>query len=174
MAIVEWSKGYTDPFWDDEYKKLNYAHEQFNNREDLSKWKRQGYTHPDSHYTGELCDMRKPQPSWNKKIIDWANQEHNLKDVGTSYYRMSTGVILPTHGDTYKAYRRIFNCELHNCYRIIIFLEDWQSGHYFEIDNTPISAYPAGTWVKWVADTTHMAANLGITNRYTLQITGHK
>mgnify|MGYP001387133250 FL=1 len=56
--------------------------------------------------------------------------------------------------------------------RIIVFLEDWKSGHYFELDGKPIMDYKAGTYVEWSADVEHMAANIGVDYRYTLQITG--
>ena len=174
MATHEWHKDHIEPFWDDEYKSLSYKLEPFNNRQDLVKWKRQGYCHPDSHYTGLMCDMRKPQPSWNDQIIEWAANKFDLKNIGTSYYKMGTGVILPLHGDTYKRYRKVFHCELEDCERIIIFLEDWQNGHYFEIGNKSITNWLAGDYVWWRSNTEHMAANIGTTSRYTLQITGHK
>jgi hypothetical protein len=55
-----------------------------------------------------------------------------------------------------------------------VFLEDWQPGHIFEIDGHPLTKYKSGTMVIWQYKTPHMAANLGLTNRYTLQITGIK
>lgn len=175
METAVWHSGFVnDLFWDDEYKNLNYRLESFNNRDDLAKWKRLGYVHPDSHYTGMMCDMRNPQPSWNNKIIDWAKTMYQLKDIGTSYYRMGTGVILPNHKDTYAAYCKLFNVTFDQCERIVIFLEDWQSGHYFEIEGYPFVNWRKGDYVWWQGDTEHMAANLGITKRYTLQITGHK
>ena len=163
-----------DPFWDDEYKSLSYKLETFNNRDDLVEWKRQGYVHPDSHYTGFLCDMRSPQPSWNDKIIHWAEDQFGFKDIGTSYYRMGTGVILPCHKDTYAKYCELFDLTVNDCERIVVFLEDWQSGHYFEIDGCGKVNWKRGDYVYWKGDTEHMAANLGLTKRYTLQITGHK
>ena len=56
--------------------------------------------------------------------------------------------------------------------RIIVFLEDWQSGHYLEINGEPIIEWSAGDWVGWNYDTPHLAANIGMTDRYTMQITG--
>ena len=101
-----WHKGHIEPFWSKvSYTKLDYTHEAFNNPLDVQKWKRQGYVHPVSHYTGMLCDMRQPQPAWNASIVEWFTDTYNVADVGTSYYRMGTGVILPTHKDTYKKYR---------------------------------------------------------------------
>jgi hypothetical protein len=61
----------------------------------------------------------------------------------------------------------------HTIHRAIVFLEDWASGHYLEIDGEPIIKWTAGDVVIWCYDTPHMAANMGLTPRYTLQITGH-
>ena len=174
METLDWGKGHIDPFWDDEYKSLQYDLEKFNNPQDLVKWHRQGYVHPDTHYTGFLCDMKKPQPTWNQKFINWFAEEFGVKNVGTSYYRMGTGVILPVHGDIYKRYRELFGCELKDIVRVVVMLEDWQSGHYFEIDNQPQLGWSAGDYHWWIGDTPHMAANIGITKRYTLQLTGHR
>ena len=97
------------------------------------------------------------------------------KDIGTSYYRMGTGTILPTHSDLYLRYIDIFKLQgqEHNIRRAIVFLEDWKSGHYFEGDGQPSVNWKAGDVVEWAYDASHMAANLGLDPRYTLQITGH-
>ena len=174
METPLWGKGHIEPFWDDEYTRLQYNLEPFNNPRDLEKWHRQGYVHPTSHYTGFLCDMKKPQPSWNQKIIDWFAEEFNVKDIGTSYYKMGTGVILPVHGDTYKRYRELFGCKLEDIVRVVVMLKDWQSGHYFEIDNQMCCGWSAGDYHWWIGDVPHMAANIGVTKRYTLQLTGHR
>ena len=68
------------PFWDDEYKTLEYINEPFNDTHQMQIWHRQGYT---NKFTGDMCDMRATQPTWNKRFIEmFANQ--GWKDVGTS------------------------------------------------------------------------------------------
>ena len=159
------------PFWNDDYKNLDYINEPFNDVYQTHAWQSQGYS---NRFTGDMCDMRSPQPSWNQKFLDiFADQ--GWKDIGTSYYRMNTGTVLPTHGDLYKKY-----IELHKLqekkpviHRAIIFVDDWQPGHYAEYDNEPFVNWRAGAVIEWTSDTPHMAANLGLTPRYTLQITGH-
>jgi hypothetical protein len=131
----------------------------------------QGYS---GKFTGAMCDMRRPQPVWNSMFVKYFNR-FGWADVGTSYYRMSSGTILPVHQDTYKRYVELFNLkgQEHNIHRAIVFLEDWASGHYLEINSEPIIKWAAGDVVTWPYDTPHMAANMGLTPRYTLQITGH-
>ena len=87
-------------FWDDEFKSLTYINENFNDVEKLELWKSQGYS---GKITGDMCDMRDQQPSWNCKFI-----EHyatlGWKDIGTSYYRMTTG----TGNQTWLPQRTLF------------------------------------------------------------------
>lgn len=160
-----------EPFWDDSFKHLTYTVEAFNNPNDIANWMELGYP---GKFTGAMCDMRSPQPVWNNMFIKYFNRL-GWKDVGTSYYRMSSGTILPNHHDTYKRYIELFELENtpQSIYRAIIFLEDWASGHYLEIDGEPITKWSAGDTVSWCYDTPHLAANMGYTPRYTLQITGH-
>ena len=160
-----------DPWWDDEYKKLYYQEEAFNNPLDTERWLKMGYR---SKFVGAMCDMRQPQPSWNHGFIDHFT-DLGWRDIGTSYYRMDTGTVLPTHQDTYKRYVELFNLQgkEHTIRRAIVFLEDWSSGHYFELDNKPLVGWRAGFTPVWAYDMPHMAANIGATPRYTLQITGH-
>jgi sugar phosphate isomerase/epimerase len=131
----------------------------------------QGYP---GKFTGAMCDMRRPQPVWNAMFVKYFKQL-GWQDVSTSYYRMSSGTILPVHQDTYKRYMELFDLagREHTIHRAIVFLEDWASGHYLEIDSEPIIKWAIGDVVTWCYDTPHMAANMGLTPRYTLQITGH-
>ena len=86
---------------------------------------------------------------------------------------MTPGTVLPQHSDTYKKF-----CELHDIddimtiRRYLVMLEDWQSGHYFELANTAQVPWTAGDVFYWHGDCPHLAANMGHTDRYTLQLTG--
>jgi hypothetical protein len=158
-------------FWDNEYKNLNYTNEEFNDPVSTELWQQQGYF---PKFTGDMCDMRSPQPSWNDQFIRYY-ESMGWKDIGTSYYLMPTGTILPTHSDLYIKYIDLFSLQgqEHTIRRAVVFLEDWKSGHYFESQGVPVTQWSAGTVVEWTYDTPHMAANLGLEPRYTLQITGH-
>ena len=163
-----------EPFWNDEYKHLKYIKIPFNNKYDVSKWREKGYNQDEKYFTGQMCSYKEKQPSWNDTFVKWTEKEYNLKDIGCCYYRMVTNEIIPVHGDNYKFYREKFNCELNDISRIILFLEDWKSGHYFELDGEPTVTWKAGDYFIWNGDLEHMAANIGIKDRYTLQITGRK
>lgn len=160
-----------DCFWDDQYRHLNYHNEPFNNSLDIQRWTTLGYW---CKFTGDMCDMRGQQPSWNTKFINYFSVL-GWRDVCTSYYRMNTCTILPVHQDTYKKYIEIFNLEgrEQDIRRAIVFLEDWSSGHYLEVNGRPYTGWRAGFCAIWNYDEPHMAANIGLEPRYTLQITGH-
>lgn len=166
------SKYHVPAFWDDEFKRLEYANEPFNDPESVDRWLAQGFA---NQFTGDMCDMRRAQPSWNKTIIE-VFEQMGWQDVGTSYYCMAPGTVLPTHQDLYTKYIELFDLagQEHTIYRAVIFLEDWQPGHYLEVMDQPVVKWRAGDVVEWVYDTPHMAANVGSTSRYTLQVTGHR
>jgi hypothetical protein len=158
-------------FWDDEFKNLLYINEPFNDTEATRKWLAAGYP---NKFTGDMCDMRAVQPVWNEGIIDVFKQM-GWKDIGTSYYRMGPGTILPTHSDLYLRYIDIHGLRgrEQTIRRAVVFLEDWKPGHYAEYCDTPYTGWKAGQTVEWAYDAPHMAANMGLEDRYTLQVTGH-
>ncbi len=172
MATHAITKYHIPAFWDDEFKRLEYVNETFNDPESVQRWTAQGFP---GKFTGDMCDMRSVQPTWNKTIIE-VFEQMGWKDIGTSYYRMMPGTILPTHQDLYKKYIELFDLQgrEHTIHRAVIFLEDWQPGHYLEGMNEPVIKWRAGDTVEWAYDTPHLAANMGSTPRYTLQITGHR
>ena len=171
MATHAVSKYKIPVFWDAEYQHLDYVREAFNDQASVDTWRQQGYTGP---FTGHMCDMRSPQPQWNQQFIN-LYQQMGWRDIGTRYYRMDTGTVLPTHQDLYKRYIDIFNLQgqEQSIRRAIVFLEDWAPGHYAEYNNRPFTSWSAGWTIEWQYDAPHMAANLGLVPRYTLQITGH-
>jgi hypothetical protein len=167
-------KRHITPIWDDSYKNLNYRKEPFNGHDDLLKWRSLGYNQDEIYFTGHMCPFGEVHPVWTQDIINWVQNEYNLNDIGICFYKMETGVILPEHSDYYINYIKKFKCDINQINRILIFLEDWKSGHYFEIDGTPIVNWSKGDCYIWSGSTKHMAANIGPQDRYTLQITGWK
>ncbi len=155
-----------NPFWGDLHRTLDYQREPFNCNADITRWREQGYSQ--ENFTGVMYDMKRNMPDWAKPFFSIFQG----KNVGLSFYRMDTCVILPYHQDTYDYYKKLFNItDPKTIWRAVIFLEDWKPGHIFEIENTPITQWRAGEWVLWNYDTPHMAANLGLEPRFTLQIT---
>ena len=53
--------------------------------------------------------------------------------------------------------------------RILVPMDDWKSGHYFELNGVPYTNWFKGDLRTGGDDTTHH--NLGVEDRYTMQIT---
>ena len=118
--------------------------------------------------------MRHRLPSWAGKFIEIYEQQ-GWKDIGLAFYRMSTDTVMPVHQDLYKRYVELFDLrgQETSIRRALLLLEDWKPGHYLEVDGRPYVDWKAGDTVEWVYDLPHMAANIGLEDRYSLQITGH-
>jgi hypothetical protein len=164
--MSNWYTGHTNPVWGTNHRDLEYRRGRYNNLKDLEMWEQLGLKLNPAG--GDVFDMKNVMP-------DWANIFFTLfkgNNVGISFFRMNTGDILPTHQDTYEVYRKVNNIiDASTVSRAIIFLEDWRPGHIFEIAGTPITNWKAGDYVVWSYDVSHMAANLGLQPRYTMQIT---
>jgi len=154
------------PFWNDYYKQVPYSRKPVDNMSDEIVWRSLGFTH--EFFTGEMCLIEKNKYSWAENFFN-AFQGNN---IGLTLYKMSPGVIMPTHIDKFSVYKKFFSLNSDKkIFRAIVFLEDWQNGHIFEIENKLFSSWSAGDYVLWDEKTPHMAANLGTTTRYTAQIT---
>jgi len=162
-----WRQIWIRDWWGEQHRELEFINEPFNNSKDVDHWRSLGYTQ--SRFTGDMYDMRFSEPGW----IDQFRTILPVKYFSWSVYRMRPGDILPNHSDTYTKFRSLHDIQdISTIRRYVIFLEDWASGHYFEIDGTPVVKWTRGTAVYWHGDTPHLAANIGMTPRYTLQITG--
>lgn len=162
-----WAQGHVDPWWDYRDLYLPYINEPFNDAESLDKWQKLGYSQ--ARFTGDMYDMRQPEPKW----IDPFRKIFPLTHFSWSVYRMGPGTVLPEHGDTYDRFKKVYKINKDTTIiRIIVFLRDWDRGHYFEMNGIPVLQWKAGDWVCWSDAFLHTAANIGSTDRYTLQITG--
>lgn len=158
-------------FWGNEFKQIDYIREPFNDPESVARWLEQGYS---DKICGDLCDMRHTLPVWASQFIKMYGAK-GWKDIGLAFYRMPTGTVMPVHKDLYKKYIEIFNLQGQEktIQRALVLLEDWKPGHYLEVDGVPYVGWKAGKTVQWTYDVPHMAANIGLEDRYSLQITGH-
>jgi hypothetical protein len=164
--VPKWYYTHTELVWTD-HRDLPYCNEPFNDSESVKLWRSLGYTQ--TRFTGDMYDMRQSQPEWMPAV----QQQFDWQCFSWSVYRMCPGTVLPAHSDTYARFRDIHGItDPDRIWRAVIFLEPWASGHYFEIDGHPYTKWQAGDTVVWQNTVPHLAANVGQTDRYTLQITG--
>jgi hypothetical protein len=174
MAIPALSKGYItdtghiDPWWTNEHRNLNYCREPFNSTTDTERWRKMGFTH--DNFTGEMYDMKNPEPHWMQ--LDQFRKVFNFENLSWSFYRMTPGDILPEHVDTFARFKKVYNTSNYVIVRALVMMEDWQPGHYLDLDGKPIVGWKAGDWSLWSETAPHTAANIGSVDRYTLQLTG--
>ena len=167
QSDAKWGRLRIEPTWGLVHRELSYHNEPFNDPISEIEWRGLGYTQ--RRFTGDMYDMRRDEPgmiSIFRELFPW-------RHFSWSFYRMRPGDVLPEHRDTYARFREIYQVAPGSVIkRAVFFLEDWHSVHYLEIDGEPITKWSAGDGVFWHDDTPHLAANVGKTNRYTLQITG--
>ena len=89
-----------------------------------------------------------------------------------SIMKQAPGQTLPSHEDTFFKIANEYSVDPYACCRVNIFLEDWQSGHYFEINENPVLQWQRGDAIIILRDEPHLSGNMGMTNKYTMQVTG--
>lgn len=97
----------------------------------------------------------------------------------TLFPRYSVGIMkqppgqtLPLHEDTFYMFAKTHNVDPYDCIRVNIFLEDWQSGHYFEINEKSVLQWSKGDAIIIARDEPHLSGNMGLTTKFTMQVTG--
>jgi hypothetical protein len=164
--------GKIKPVWNmSDIMMMPYFYEKFNDGDTMAQWDR---TYQNLKFDiGHQADYRVHQPACTQQVIELLSQNGvELDNIGTSYYKMMPGNLLPYHQDQYVSYCQYHSTTIDQVWRAIVFLQDWQPGFLFEIDGKPVTEYSAGTYVVWQGTVPHMAGNLGKIPRYTLQITG--
>ncbi len=170
MKKYNYKFGHVTPWWDDSFKQLPFEYLPIKNTFDEDRWVGEGYTGVILNgMTVTMQTLEKDMPEYAKPFLTMFDWEH----VGLNYYCQKTLNMFPAHYDSYLTFRKLWNIEnASRVWRCIVFLEDWKSGHYFEIDGSAHVNWKKGDYVVWQNDTPHFAANIGVEPRYTLQITG--
>jgi hypothetical protein len=159
-------RGHLGPVWDDDFKYLPYRKQPVSPEEVLN-WRSQGYDFVKS-FTGTMYDNSQPMPKWIRAI----EGAFGLYKQTYTFYRMSTLEIMPTHSDHFRTYCKLNDVDYDDVWRAVLMLEDWKPGHYFELNGVGYVNWKSGDWFMWQGDIPHAASNIGIEDRYTLQITG--
>ena len=163
----KWTRGHISRFWNtDDVKKFEYVKQPLMDSE-LEEWKAKGYDYVKS-FSGSMYDNRNPMPEW----VNEFNNIFDLKNMTYNFYKMQQLEIMPTHLDHFQTYMKLFDAKYENVVRVLVMLEDWQPGHYLEIDGVGVVNWVAGDYFMWESDVPHAASNIGTQDRYTLQITG--
>ena len=106
---------------------------------------------------------------------DVPNAQHfknalNVTTDSLSWVCIEPNVIVPTHRDTFYPIRETYNVNLEQCFRYIVFLEDWQFGHYVGFTNKNITKWKAGDVYKFDSTELHYAVNVSNLRFHTCQV----
>lgn len=88
----------------------------------------------------------------------------NLKNYKVRFMVQRPGCVVPTHIDNFN--------HNENAKRFGIALNDWQYGQFWHFGKTVWSNWKSGDCIEWNKLTPHGTANVGHSDRYTLQVTG--
>jgi hypothetical protein len=111
----------------------------------------------------------------------WSEEDCNYKELGdklnidvisVSTIMQPPGNSIPLHRDTFfKIKTKYFN-DKRTIVRCNIFLEDWKVGHFLQYDNTIDTHWKKGDGHMWDSEVLHIGANVGMENKFTLQVSG--
>lgn len=125
--------------------------------EQQKKWKESGYD-INSSASWELFHDHDFDESLNLKEFDFCNN----KQVQWWVAKLKPGHCFPIHTDTVKSHQI-------NSKRYWIAIEDYKWGHVFLIDNICLRDYKKGDVFEF-DNTPHGSANIGLSNKFSLQL----
>jgi hypothetical protein len=157
-----------DPFWSaEDYKTLSYESSYFRDSVQLNAWKDAGHNIEQTliqiSQLNEYSDV-------HFKILSYFP---NIKFTGLCFHKLTPGNYLPTHIDRYDYFMQKNNItDVDKIMRYVVFLEDWNDGQFLTVADKVYTQWTAGDVIGWSGSTPHSAVNLGMRDRYTLQVTG--
>lgn len=86
--------------------------------------------------------------------------------------RQDPGQVLPWHYDRHFMLRRLYPNDTRMVVRILVFMENWKTGHVLQIHNEMLYNWKRGQVMIWHPNTYHLAANIGLEKKWTCNVTG--
>ena len=126
------------------------------------------------HYTDSTKKLNYSEyPSFNHIVEHLGLVEHPDFDVKVKLFRQKPGQFLPSHIDNFKKSNEDeVRPMAYNAKRFAVALEDWDFGQYWHFGNAFWHQWKKGNCVHWHRTMAHGTANVGHSNRHTLQVTG--
>jgi hypothetical protein len=121
-----------------------------------------GYTDKNTQYY-QTFDLPEEYHTFAKSIFT----EYSL-----SVIKQMPGQTIPQHFDTFYKFCERNNCSKIDVCRLNFFLEEWKTGHYFEINNEPYVDWGKMNFKIIRYGQPHLSGNMGMEPKYTMQITG--
>ena len=106
--------------------------------------------------------------SWESFIISQLPLDYAIATVT----RQDPGQVLPWHKDRFFMLRKLHPIDPRPVWRFLVFLEDWKIGHILQVNNSMLHHWKAGDVAVWQPGTMHLAANVGLEQKWTCNVTG--
>ena len=116
--------------------------------------------------------------AWRKDQIDYIElgKQLNMDVIYVTTMKQSPGNVMTCHRDPFDLLFDQFPNRTEPKVRAYIFLEDYKLGHivqYVLNDKVETSLHwKAGDGLIWDSDVPHLTANVGLQDKYTMQVTG--
>lgn len=111
---------------------------------------------------------------WDNTQVDFKDigQQLNMEVITVSSILQPPGCVIPLHRDTFFQINKRYPDRKELKVRANIHLEDWQLGHFLQYDDIVHTHWKAGDGLMWDSSVLHLGANAGMTNKFTLQVSG--
>lgn len=106
--------------------------------------------------------------AWENEVIDKLPLDHAVATLT----RQDPGQILPWHYDRFFFLKKLFPNDTRPIIRFLLFLQDWEMGHVLQVGNSMLTHWTRGDVVVWRPGQYHVSANIGLTTKWTCNITG--
>jgi len=157
-----------DPHWDiKDYKILDYKLDKHKDNKDNQQYINAG------HLPQSLTLYNYFEPNPMPDSIDYIKSHFsNFTNISVAVNYFKPGQYMPFHYDRFTAYKNYYNikqnCDVH---RYMIMLEAHQQGQMLQINNTIHNNWIAGSIFGWRNNDKHTFFNLGVDDRYAVQLT---
>jgi hypothetical protein len=118
---------------------------------------------------------------WTADDIDFSRlgSQLGMEIITVSSILQPPGNVIPLHRDTFFQIKKRYPNDTRKKVRANMYLEDWKVGHIIQYSKDSDSNewanhthWKAGQGLLWDESILHIGANIGLQNKYTLQISG--
>ncbi len=150
---------------DESFEVWGSAGQNLKNALDLNR--QYGYTIHNTQVWDTACQKPKIEMPWEQELVSQLPL-----DLATGIViRETPGHTMPWHQDRYSFFKQQHNVT-EFVTRMVVFVKDWQIGHFIQAGSSVISHWKAGDIITWHPDRWHLSVNAGIDNKWSWSITG--
>ena len=128
-------------------------------------------------YTNKNTQFYRANSKDNEKVFKKFIQATKLDNAVGSIIKQLPGQTIPWHQDNYIIFKKSLVKEglrkgKKKIRRYMIFLTDWDFGHYFCVGSSIVNKWKRGDIITWEPHFYHCGSNAGVKPKVTMNITG--